>query len=85
MRPAADPSSSNAYYVPYGIGSNLPVDPNPSMAHGSPINSDLPNYSEFLGLSLGGSWQDSVHGSGHSGDDGVDMEVVPESQFFTLV
>ncbi|KAI3831384.1 hypothetical protein MKX03_024770, partial [Papaver bracteatum] len=59
---AADPSASNAYYVPYGVDSNLHVDPNPSMGHVSPMLSDLPNSSEFLGLSLGGSWQGSVHG-----------------------
>ncbi|KAI3857621.1 hypothetical protein MKW98_028885 [Papaver atlanticum] len=81
-RAAGDPSTSNVYYVPYGPESNVHVEPHMSMAHGSPICSDLPNSSEFLGLSLGGSWQGSVHGSGHRGEDSVDMEVVPESQFF---
>ncbi|KAI3866902.1 hypothetical protein MKX03_027135, partial [Papaver bracteatum] len=83
-RPATDPSSSNAYYVPYGVESNLPVEPNPSMGNVSPMLSDLPNSSEFLGLSLDGSWHGSVHGSGQRGDDGADTEVVPESQFFPL-
>ncbi|KAI3884059.1 hypothetical protein MKX03_036023, partial [Papaver bracteatum] len=79
---ARDPSTSNAYYVPVGVDSNVPIDPDMSMAHASQVYSDLPNSSDFLGLSFSGSCQDSVHGSGQRGGDGSDTEVVLESQFF---